>query len=521
MAMIFIMDEYKRFIHIINYAAIIFPFLFKIHRLNEKLSDYPNFEYMHKGHLIEQGARKQLTNLQMVLNLARSLSSILQPPCGQMSVCIPKLMIVGTFYDKIGLCSESLDEKNAILKDKLKPFQGIILRTQNGNIIHPVNTLVRPEENRQKFSEDLCQAILKGQGAYQTCKVPLSHLMFQFEILAYAESRNKEILLLEECYEIAKTVHINTREAVGEALIYLDSVGILFYFHEVLPNLVFVKPQVILKRLSDLVSLSFPGNDEVFHKEYTFALTEEDLHRLTTNGCFSKGALQALFPDQKDKLFTVDDFTELLKHLLVLAEIPCPNFTLYFLPCALPWEECTEEEIKAFIKPDIAPIILTWVLDSEHTRAIPYGIFVGTVNALLTQENNEAKFRIKSPSPIKNRRNAIFLECELKGILGYLLIVDKVFHVELLYKGHSACCPTLLDIVKGCIATAARKFHYHCNLGVVGEHFLSVCEAEQNEHSFKAYRGEDGRMFATCICHCNQIILSPSQAVWFPCKLNN
>ena len=475
---------------------------------------------MHNGQYVEQDGRMQLTNLQMVLTLARSLSSVLQPPCGKDTapICRPKLMIVGTFYDQRNSCTESLDEKNAILDRELEPYHDILIRTTEGTPIHPVYTLVKPEDGRQTRSEELCKALLQINGSKETVRVPLSQLMFQFEIFLFAESNRKEILSLEECHAVGRSVKIYEESRVLDALKHLDKIGLLFYFHNVLPNLVFVKPQAILKFLSDLVSFSF-FNAKQAHSEYT--ITSADHQQLCGSGCFSKSLLQAMFRDHQETIFTIDGFLELMEHLLVLAQVPGPNHPMYFLPCVLPWEDLNEENIDALIDArDASPICLAWESqNSQQKSAIPYGIFIGTINSLLSLK--ESKFSLNSGrnQTYKNRRNAVFLQCASNGSRGCLLILDRVFHIELRFKGQASCCSKLLLTVKQCIAETAERFHYHQNLGSVSEYFMSPCESDHTAH--RAMPGEtNGQYQLTGVCemHNNTIVLDHYQSVWLESK---
>ena len=500
--------------------------IFFSRRLNERLDEYPKLEYKHKGSFIKQNGRTQLTNLQMVLTLARSLSSVLKTPCeSDSTICKPKLMIVGTFYDLMESCSESLAEKNAILKKELEPFDDILIRYSDGTPIHPIWTLIK--DGRERCSEKFCKSLLNFPGLKQALRVPLSQLVFQFEILMYAESKNKEILDLEDCYEVGRSVQIFDKRKVEDALKYLDTIGILFYFHEVLPNIVFVKPQAILKYLSDLVSFSFFENPHLFSE---YHVTSKDHRQLCTDGCFSRSLLEALFHDHQDTIFTVDGFIKLMKHLLVLAEVPVsPNFTKYFLPCVLPWEDLSEERTSSLLPiSDVAPILLTWDEDKKVTSAIPYGIFLGTINGLLLLKD-ELQFTLLSSenTAYKNLRNAVFLKCSLDGSGGCLLLLDRVFHIELRFKGHTSCCHKILSTVKHCIATAAARFHYH-GLDAVVTQFMSPCETEpETNHLLKVEPGSNafdmhGQMSGMCIKHPeNNVKLTLKQSIWFESKANN
>ena len=57
-----------------------------------------------------------------------------------------------------------------------------------------------------------------------------------------------------ECLEVAHGLHLD-ESTVEAALIYLDELSLIFYYPEILPNLVFTNPQVLLDKVSELVKV--------------------------------------------------------------------------------------------------------------------------------------------------------------------------------------------------------------------------------------------------------------------------
>ena len=471
-----------------------------------------NWTTLHKGRYTCQQGRKQLTNLEMVINLARSLSSVLQTSvCSELPDCIPKLLIVGTFHDEIGSCSESLKEKNQILQKWLQPYRKSIILTSSNHIIHPVNTLVKVEEGRQMHSEELCSTILCCHGTRRGMKIRLSWLIFHFEIFSYAESKEKEVLSLDECCEVGHTLHMTNQKMVVEALKYLDSLGVLFYFFEVLPKIVFVRPQIILKCLSDLVSLSFFKDMQPF-PEYASTLPQGSHFQLCNEGCFTARLLEALYPRSLKEVFPVQSFLYLMKYLLVIAEAPSDNCSNFFLPCALPWRPNSE---MSFTRRDLDPIHLVWHI----SQAIPYGIFLGTINFLLSRtEKPQFKLPSIAGGDIEQCRNAVHLECVGGGIL---LLVDNVYNLELCYTGLVSDCPEILLAVKCGIVATAKRFHYHQDVAEVYECFFSSCEKMSENHMCMVQHGvleQSNKKHIRCQSHGCMKPLSADQCKWFECE---
>lgn len=491
-------------------------------------------EYKHKGFLVKEPGRKQFTNLEMVLNLARSLSSIRQMKCSGInsSRCSPKLIIVGTFHDRMDSCAESLGDKNETLKKALTPFQDSLILTPEGHHIHPIYNLVKRREGREEKSKELCEVILNSYGAKQTSSIRLSHLMFQFEIFMYAESEGKDILTIEECYKVGRSVRIDNEEDVKDALTYLDCLGVLLYFHPILPDLVFVKPQVILKHLSDLISLVSFKEEQIMKlfPNYAIHWTGSERRHLFTNACFNRRVLEVLFNPKS--IFTVNHFIDLMINLLVIAEVPCTRTreVNYFLPCALPWKEFTEDELDSLFHSDSAPISLFW----KDSSIIPYGIFLGTVNALLSYDEGHVRFQLHMPEgteptaggtpPMLNQRNAIFLFCEPCN--GHVMLIDRVTHVELRYRGPEpgTYCPMILSAIKCCIARAANTYLYDDSiLMAVEECFLSSCDSDPSKHVFRVFHvarqlESNSHYRGSCRLHSSIVSLSKNQLKWFECK---
>ena len=98
------------------------------HKLNEKLDDNVKFYYSIDGKQIGNPLERQVTNQQHLEASFHSLTSVLPPTLPSSISCSlkdPLCLVVGTFYDKTENCSESLDDKNAILWSSLKRYEEV------------------------------------------------------------------------------------------------------------------------------------------------------------------------------------------------------------------------------------------------------------------------------------------------------------------------------------------------------------------------------------------------------------
>ena len=93
----------------------------------------------------------------------------------------------------------------------------------------------------------MCSGVGK---AGREVKVPLRwHALFQ-KLLEVSNGLGKNILSREMCLQVAESMEIDI-ESCGEAL------NMLFYFPSILPNLIFMEPQMLLDKVSELVEETY------------------------------------------------------------------------------------------------------------------------------------------------------------------------------------------------------------------------------------------------------------------------
>ena len=132
-------------------------------KLNERLSDIAKFSYF----FCDTSANCDqfdllLTNQQIMETLAKSTASI-QPPYTPSATECPKgakFTIVGTFEDEAHHCSETVAEKESILKQVLEPYKAF--RVQLGSkVILPINAVAMDTETKkEKVYQEKAQLLL-------------------------------------------------------------------------------------------------------------------------------------------------------------------------------------------------------------------------------------------------------------------------------------------------------------------------------------------------------------------------
>ena len=445
------------------------------HKLTDMLEDKAKFFYSVEGKLIGEPVEKQITNLQLLEALFRSAMSVDFPELP--NICIkhvqePFYIVLGTFLDKLLESNESLQKKNVILSSALEKYrQNTIMHRRAGNeIIFPVNTIGRGDDE-MKMATRIRKKIAQY---YIETEIPIRWFLFQLEV---QRSFKTNIVSLSNCLEIGRTLQMSASD-VQAALNYYHDLTIFLYFPNILLNVVFLHPQPLFNKLSDLISISFPGVVDCFEEEgipiHSYAAHEE----LKDKGTFKEDLLTSpnshlshgFYPE-----FTPQDFLKLMTSLFIIASLPEKG--KYFLPTVLATTSSTDyKSIPYPFKKHVDPLILSWDM-----KPLPRGIFPALVVNLLHRKD-QPRFQLKHPTDLTPRyRNMITLQTDS----GDVLLVDGIYWIAVYYSGFSTECFTLQDIIHTGINEGISKFQYMANVKSVDEYVYCTipdCPKKVSEH---------------------------------------
>ena len=456
-------------------------------KLNEKLTDRPKFYFSFKGELIGQPVQRQMTNLQLLESSFRSLSSVDQPHSRSIHITCssdkPSLLVLGTFYDKLSECiGETLDDKNAALSSTLQHFRDIIYCENDEEIIFPINTIARSETEREMaelIRNIVCQSYIEAD-------IPARWFLFKIDLEDLeTASQSMQVVSKKECLRIGEALKMDHRD-VEAALMYYHDLTIFLYFPKVLPNVVFIHPQPLFDKLSELISISFA--DAVAHLRKMKIILPPDVHRkLKCEGIF-KGELLDRIPDGFSPDFTANDFLKLMEDIFVVA--PLPEKGMFFLPCVLPSTSLLENVRDPFMK-NMDSLVLTW-----NMKPLPNGLFPALIVNLLRRPVSPT-FQLLQPLDACKQsmqyRNAIHLTCI--GLGGGVLLVDAIYWLEIHYSGLVEKCPVLRNAILEGVGEVVKKFNYKPILSVPQERFLcSICLPPRDH----LCRPDEDKVILTC-----------------------
>ena len=326
--------------------------------------------------------------------------------------------------------------------------------------------------NRQTIAEEVRHEICQS---YIEAEIPVRWFLFQLDLEEHKMSSNSSIVSKSESISIGTALE-NDKGDVNAALLYYHDLTIYLYFPEVLPNVVFLNPKPLLKKLSLLISISFA--DAVDHLKRTLDIhVGVDTHeKLKTHGIFSKNLMTGSLSQGFSREFSADDFLKLMEYLFIIS-LPCLKTREYFIPCVVPTTN-NLESLREPSKKKVDPLVLIW-----NERNLPQCLFPALVVNLLSRQF-PPKFTLSQVDEPQHR-NAIRLA--YKNYEGSVLLIDAIYRLEVLYTCPQNECYRIHEVIKEGIIAVVDKFHYldsvkdpeerfHCSICNTTEHLCRLSE---------------------------------------------
>ena len=482
-------------------------------RLDESLSTHPLIEYFDdNGHRVGIPYRSAFTNEQILRYCMRVTQS--QASQSEEGLC-PNTIFIGTHKDLEDKCPESREEKNRKIHDitdmLLPEVQKDVIYFGEGlkELIFPLNAK-HPGPQEQEFAAEIRRVIVE-RSHVKPKQIPLRWYALELALEKRMLELGRGVLSKAECFAVAERYHFD-EGSFEEALKYLDNLNILFYYKDVLSDVIFCDSQVLLDKISELVKhihrlktdpsqhIAAEGNLRQFRDQGIVTL------ELLSKPEFSRHYVPGLFgPVQLLKLFT---------KLLIVSQISEEE---YLMPCLLP----ATEEPSVLSPSSSVPSLLFYFPHSP-----PVGMYCGLVAYLLSRAKWKLLFDPRTKSPAKVNRNTV--EFEVPGDLpGSITLTDSFsshFQVSIQLPPTVASelcrevCPQIRESIIAGLRSASSTLHY--NNSVPQEAFF--CSGEHSSTDTAAARMhvatvERKRRWTTCTVNrrvCSR--LTQDHMVWFP-----
>lgn len=360
----------------------------------------------------------------------------------------PSIIVLGTFNDKINP-EESLVEKNKKLNDSLAGFvrdATILKYSEDGSLIFPVNAIARGDDEK-KIADAIRREVRKS---YIHAEIPEKWFFFQVELTKLKSG----VASKEECDKIGHQLNMSSR-SVSSALCYFHNLTILLYFPKILPHVIFLDPQPLFDKLSELISVSFAKGADYFEEVRKIDLPNKAHDDLKNRGVFKEELLRA--KGFMGMVYEADDFLKLLENLQIIIKLPNTPTPVYFLPCVLPTASDLSS-VKAKYEANVDPLVLRW-----EGRIIPQGLYCALVLRLLQENIVDINGFLDNYTQLARYRNAIEMPCNSQ-LGNHLLLVDSVTHLEVHYSGNVQYCYRIREAIIEQLSRASRAFHYNSRL---------------------------------------------------------
>ena len=397
-------------------------------KLNEPLSDIAKFSYFFCGTSANcDQFDLLLTNQQIMETLAKSTASI-QPPYTPSATECPKgakFTIVGTFEDEAHHCSETVAEKESILKQVLEPYEAF--RVQLGSkVILPINAVAMDTETKKERTESAkkLRRLLKKANVTMKVDVKLRWFGFLLSMLTIAEKDGKAILTLSECYRLGDSLEMDKSET-KKAIQFFHDISLIMHFDTPkLRDSVIIDTKPVLNKLSRLITLSFLDEDFLAEHYDDIVLPDGAKELLQHHGRFTRSTLESCV--EFSESIPLQFFVDILEHVKIVAAID--QTSEYFMPCALPYAT----EMPHSSHPWVIRLRVRQEVDEESDVPIPVGYLPAILVFLLTMFSGRFSLIRRQ----RQYRNLFKLRYKPGGVV---CLVERHLQLEV----HYSCCMSL------------------------------------------------------------------------------
>ena len=356
------------------------------------LDEHPPIAFHVEGVAYKRVMPSQHTSRQIIEKLACTFQVKRSSPTKGK---IFRILVVATHRDCVkGDLAARIKALNQQLKSILLPACKDELIVFSANQIAFVLNLKDPDDVDEAALELIREKVSENDLG-QVVDVPGSFLVYEQDLLKYASTIGRDIMSMGECLQVGERLKMN-EEVVKAALIFFHRHNTFLYFRHVLPNLVFVKPQVPLDVVNAVVRFSYKISSGVLHgipasivsSLQDSIITEKILHHDELSTCFIPGIYEPCHA------------IELFCHTFTLAPLSreqqqcktgkkkLPQATPasdikekeYLMMCLLP--AIPDQELPQHISSasEIVPLVVKFTDD-----CVPLGVFSGTVSCLLSK----------------------------------------------------------------------------------------------------------------------------------------
>ena len=391
-------------------ASIVVPAvtgIVSVFKLSESLGVHGEVVFYKDGMQGNDTYKSYLTNEQVIRHNLLAIQSVASHSGTEE---IPRLAFVGTFLDQQHACPEETpDQKDeqlhSMITEILSPEMQKCVISKSGSLEQVTFRLNarKPTDTDYQSAGKLKEA-LTTQSRVKPKNLPLKWCGYEVALRKLMDQLKRQILTIQECEFIGHKLGFDP-PSLKACLNYLRQLHIIT-FYDVLPGLVFGSCQVILDKITELVTLSLElkkgdristGAERRFHQQGILSL---DILRS-----------EACSKHYSSKHFTPEDLLKVLKSLFIVTEVGPGE---YLMPCVLEVSDIFPSPQSA-----VSKVRSSFVLHFSKKSPM-LGIYCCTISYLLTVVG--WKLFSKGGEAVQVARNSIAFQLpqELPGKLTFL-----------------------------------------------------------------------------------------------------
>ena len=493
-------------------ASIVVPAvtgIVSVFKLSESLGVHGEVVFYKDGVQGNDPYKSYLTNEQVIRHDLLAIQSVASHSGIEET---PSLAFVGTFLDQQHACPEETpDQKDerlhSMITEILSPEMQQCVISKSGSLEQVTFRLNarKPTDTDYQSAGKLKEA-LTTQSRVKPKNLPLKWCGYEVALRKLMDQLKRQILTIQECEFIGHKLGFDP-PSLKACLNYLRQLHIIT-FYDVLPSLVFGSCQVILDKITELVTLSLElkkgdrsstGEERRFHQQGILSL--DILHSKACSKHYSS------------KHFTPEDLLKVLKSLFIVTEVGPGE---YLMPCVL-------EVSDIFPSPPVPKGNVRSSFVLHFSKKSPMlGIYCCTISYLLTKVG--WKLLSKGGKVVQVARNSISFKLprKLAGKLTFFDPLSSYLEVavelpEIVAHKHSAA---LFSAIRNTFIAAVRQAMRTLNYEVKTPELSFLCPEQTSRCSIFPHLAtvdELGELL-TCsrnpgtVCH----PLTPDQKMWLP-----
>ena len=426
-----------------------------------------------------------------------------------------RLLIVATHCDCVQDDLETrVEALNSELQSLLLPaFKDELIRFERHSKIAFVLNLKDPDD-QDKEALKLIRSQIAQSGLGRELDTPTSFFVFEQDLIQFAKKGTKrDILSLAECRQVGQRLKMSN-EMVEAALIHFHRQNTFLHFRDILPNHVFVEPQVPLDIVRGIVSLSY--------KRLQGVLANVDL---LDDGIVTEEILSYddVSPHFKKGFYEVKDAIKLFCHTLTLAPLKFDTDREE----AAPVDEKKQQYLMMCMKPAIpahqlhhhipeSPYAVPLVVKFS-SGCVPLGCFGSTISCLLSKYEWQVHREKGGSAPKCLAHNIVSLH---DPDLVNVVLVDCTQHIEIhvetdlsLLDSPSSTYSEIRTTVFGAIEKVFAVMHLKKDQIKLSPAVVCSCDEVKEHHhaTFMKLRSSD----EYCLkCSGNRLQPSDKQLLW-------